>query len=210
MRFSLPCLAAAALIGLAAPAQAGITFDFLENGTGGFGNTQTFRSKDSATYTVLATGVGADLFVKTSGLNETGLGLKGTDDNEITKTTSVVLDFHALKAQIGAAKITFTIGSVQKNEGYELFANDGTNHLLTSAVATNNLNAPLSFTVDAATVAKYDKFVVTAFGPASDSNVVLESATVNAVPEPASLALTGLGFLGAVAGYRLRRSAKLA
>ena len=62
----------------------------------------------------------AALYGKTAGGDESGLGIKGTVDSEITTTTYIQLDLAQVIAS-GAQSGTMVIGSVQSGEGYDIY-----------------------------------------------------------------------------------------
>jgi len=193
-------LAAVALLALSAPAHAGYTFDFQDH-RGALGNTQVFSSKVStgvydSTYQITAKGLDgtatSDLYVKSSPGDESGLGISSDRDHEIAGTHSVDISVAALKAKFSLASLSFLLGSVQSGEGYVVTAGSLAGPVVGSGGADGTV------VVTGANLA-YDDFFVRSSG----GNVLLGSVTATgAVPEPASLAMTVLGVVASLVGYR--------
>lgn len=157
-----------------------------------------------------------DLYEKFTNHNalETGLGLKGTLDNEIVAPDVIVIDF----SQARLAKYTgfsFEMGSVTNGEKWELY---GSNSLTTGYTA---LMSGTSQGVDVTLSGTNDSYKYYAFGLAPDlpcdDNILLVSIDgttppfgVNpGVPETSTWAMMILGFSG-VGFVAYRRRTKVA
>ena len=106
-----------AIMGTAIAARADlITFTFLENGSGDLGSPSHTFTESGISLT--ATSSGPHLFAKTGGGDENGLGLAGTDDNEITAATFIQLTVPTVP---GSSLKTLSLGSVQSGELAEIF-----------------------------------------------------------------------------------------
>jgi len=202
LRITGPCLAAiAAAIGLsAAPAQA-VTID-MTNPPGG-GNAAAGEavdnlvsgnySQDGATLTISAVGgAGAILRANSTGLgvNETGDGAATQIDQALSQAVSIVFDVEidllsidfgsvggsgdAARIQSGAFDLTVFDGEANWDNGTDAWT------------APSALNIPVG-----------TPLVLSATGTASAQNarVNVQALVFNIVPEPASMALFGLGGL---------------
>ncbi len=188
----------------ARPRHARLSFDFQDH-PGPLGNTQVFSSKVSptgysSTYQITANGLNGtastDLFVKSSGGGESGLGIKSDHDHEIAGTNSVDLNFTDLKRKLGITSLDFLISSVQPTESYFITGGSLSGPVIAAGTGRNG-----TVTVSGTNLA-YDDFFV----HAGNGNVLIETVTVNgAVPEPASLAMTALGVGATLVCARLRR-----
>ncbi len=226
MKRLLSLFALSGVLAVAAPARADIIYTFASKSFNGqLGTTQTygigadqidtygFKSALS-TGPTLTIGTATDLYAKNGGGSETGLGINNdpTGDHEITTTSAIEVNMATVLAANPTSSVTFTIGSVQRNEGFALFGGPLNGSYATSDELyhfTNANNSPtqFSFTITAAEAkTSGDVFYLTA----TSGNVLLNTIDVSAVPEPATLtlALTGLGFVGGFGWIRRRRSAK--
>jgi hypothetical protein len=211
-------VALAAALSSAATARAGIVYTFASSSFHGqLGTEQDYTSDgyllkaygfNSTLHSgpTLNLGTATDLYAKyTSGdPGETGLGIASdpTHDHEITTTTTVKVDMSALSAANGDAPVTFTIGSVQSGEGFDIFGgSSGPGSFLGSVTGSGGTDV-YTFTATSAQVASSGGvFYVTA----TDNNVLLNTISTASVPEPSSIILTMTG-LAMVAGLgRLRR-----
>jgi hypothetical protein len=227
-RFCSSIAAIALALGLAGVASADVTWTFEEDGMNkDLTPTATFTESG---FSITATGynlastsppltlVGAtshDLFSKFSFADpsETGLGLTntlGTIDHELTPSEAIKIDFSSAIAATGSQTISVSIGSVQAGEGFVIYASDGTTVLASvppdpSQGVVNNFE----FAVSTAGTALF----VTGNGnqPVSSGDVLITGADMkfNAIPEPSTLAIAGIGALGFGAhAWRRRRAGK--
>ena len=171
--------------------------------------------------TAIASGFDADgtkhqLYYKT-GVDETGLGLVDTRDNELTLTASGRRPADFIQLDVGQFYHTtlgasITMESVTGTESFNIF---GTNTAGTLPGKPLN-STPFGPAFDRTPVAipqwrKY-KYIDIAVAPDYDNpcdNVLFNSITVSqAVPEPASLVMMGVGMLGVIGlGWKRRREA---
>ena len=207
MKFSLPCLAAVALLATVTPAHAGLTFDFQDTGPGTKSNSMTFSANVSpgvynTAFQIKATANAGDLYVKHQGGDENGLGLTSdsSGEHEITKGNYIDFNIGALKSKYNIQTFTFLLGSVTGPDQYEIDAVNANGTI--GAVLGTNLTAS-SFALTTSNIASYDTFRVAGVG----GNVLVNAISANgtAVPEPASLAMTAVGAFAAFAGYRIKR-----
>lgn len=210
MRIKIAALA----IGIAlwtSPAWAG-TINFTQGYSGKQG-TQLTYSLDGATITAYGYQEGyrgnspTDLYVKTSGGDESGLGINNEDDHEINDSQFIQLNLANL-AGAGITSGDLTIGSVQRGEGYAIY-DSNTVGLLGNLQLTGTLDeTPFAISWSAA-----DPIIgLTAYVPrngncAADVLLMSLSTPNDPTPEPASLALMGTGLLGLA--YAVRRYGKL-
>ena len=136
---------------LSGQAKAEIVFSLPGSHTGTLGTSQSFTSTPAG-YTLAASGytsslsnsnqtltlgAGTDLYGKTSGPGETGLGIANdpTHDHEIWNASAVKLDFTSIFSTYPVEAVTLTVGSVQNGEGFAVFgaSTTSTTHPPTSA-----------------------------------------------------------------------------
>ncbi len=197
---------ALALLALASPARADLVFDFQDH-RGALGATQSFSSmvspgKYDPSFQITGkaldgTTTSPQLYVKSSGNDESGLGLASDGDREIAagRGRAVDISIAGLKGEYNITSLRFLLGSVQAGEGYFITAGALSGPRLGSGGTDG------SATLSGSNLAYNDFFI-----QASAGNVLVESATVTgAVPEPASLAMTALGLGAGLLGYRLKR-----
>lgn len=204
MRIKIAALA----IGIAlwtAPAWAG-TINFTQ-GYSGMQGTQLTYTLDGTTITATGYQEGwpnskTDLYVKTSGGDESGLGINNEDDHEIDTSQFIQLNLSNL-AGLGITSGDLSMGSVQSGEGYAIYDSNKVG-LPGSLQLTGTLDeTPFSISWSAA-----DPLIdVTAYVPKNgncDADVLLMSLSTHndPTPEPASLALMGTGLLALAFGYR--------
>src|SRR5487761_850771 len=164
-----------------------------------------------------------NLFAKTGGLSETGLGLagEGNGEHEIgwdgpNADYVVGLNVSSL-FNLGATSMTLSFGSVQPGEAYAILGY-GSDPFLNSSFTLTNTQAwvgndgstsaqDFSSTVS---LTANDQFLVlispcgaSLNPPPCGSNVTLDSLAASPTPEPGTLALFGTGLL--MLGFGLRR-----
>lgn len=229
------------------PARADVfTFDFLNYNGHQTGNLSTSSAtfiaegNSNAAYSLVATGYNLkshntssivtkgvqSLYVKTGGTGETGLGLNGTPNNEINVNTAIKIDLTSILSKVGDQPVSFTIGSIQKGEGWEIWGQTSKGFVqLASGTDATGGTVQQTQTFSAADVQTYGgQFLVTASyadsgnqqqgnhdnhgnhdnGNSNPDNVVLETVTVMGAPEPNTLAIASLGALGTIVYLRRR------
>ena len=182
--------------GLATQANA-VTFSFQENGSNmDLGPTSTFTNSGfSLTASAfLTTGATTHLFAKSTvgDPGETGLGIFGTTDNEITTGNFIQLTLPTTPASNFQLVIG---GSVSGGEQMDVFFTT-TPGDLTGATLIGSITA----TGGSVTVPAGDQsgFIdVTSANNVGNGNVLLASVTVGAIPEPGSVALLAMALAGA-------------
>jgi hypothetical protein len=142
---------------------------------------------------------GQNLFTKTSGGDENGLGFTNTSDNEIIGSKVIEINFSAEKA-VGYSSFSFQMGSSTNGEKWGLWAsNTGTVGGFTEILFGTGEG-------DNTGIAVYNYYYVGldshTLHPSSD-NVLLASvdgvaptSRINPVPEPSTWAMLTLGFFG--------------
>lgn len=213
MRIKIAALA----IGIAlwtAPAWAG-TINFTQGYSGQQG-TQITYTLDGATITAYGYQEGysgnspTDLYVKTSGGDESGLGINYENDHEIDTSQFIQLNLSNL-ANLGITSGDLSIGSVQSGEGYAIYDSNKVGSLGSLQLTGTLDETPFSISWSAT-----DPIIgVTAYVPKGgnyDADVLLMSLSTHndPTPEPASLALMGTGLLALAYGYRRYSKVSLA
>jgi PEP-CTERM motif len=214
--FSLFALAAVFLLG--EPARADYLFTFPGASTGLLGTEHDFTSGpatiksyglvSSLSGSTLTLGAATNLYGKTGGGDETGLGVANdpSGDNEITTKSTIKLDLSAFFATHPILPVTISIGSVQNGEGFAIFGGSASPTTELYHLTGNSGQSIYAFTATASQVSSSGGvFYVTA----TSNNVLLDTVSLASVPEPGSitLALTGLGTLAVLAWHRRRKTA---
>ncbi len=135
---------------------------------------------------------------------ETGLGLKGTLNNEIVAPDLIAIDFSNARSAPngGYTQFSFDVGSATNGETWELY---GSNTSVTTGYAALFTGTTQGDIILSGALASYDKYKYYALGMANPSpnNVLLVSidgvappSGVGSVPEPSTWAMIILGFFG--------------
>jgi hypothetical protein len=163
-----------------------------------FGTTISFATPagdqgTSQTYSgITATSYGGsgsnDLFGKNNSGDEKGLGLTSdpTHDDEITIGRYIQLDVSSLEG----LTISFIMNSSTGSDAWKVF--ESNSQFATSGSSTVTGSDENSHSITIGSNMKYLDFTATG------GNVLLNSISYTATPEPLSLALTGSGLLGLV------------
>jgi hypothetical protein len=158
-----------------------------------FGTTISFATPTgdqgtSQTYSVItATAYGSGsphLFGKNGSGDEKGLGLTTDTDDEITSGHYIQLDVTSLEG----LTISFIMNSSTSPDAWKVFESSSAFATSGSSTVTGTDESSHSITIGAGM--KYLDFTATS------GNVLLNSISYTATPEPLSLALTGSGLLG--------------
>ena len=180
--------------GLATQANA-VTFTFQENGSNlSLGPTSTFTSGGFAltASAFLTTGATTDLYAKSQGLGEIGLGINNAArDFEITSSNFIQLTLPTVPPSNFQTVIS---GSVSGGEQMDVYFTT-TPGDLTGATLIGSITA----TGGSVTVPAFDQigFIdVTSANNLGNGNVLLASVTLEAIPEPGSVALLGIALAG--------------
>ena len=145
-------------------------------------------------------GDGSELYGKSDGAGETGLGLSSDGDHEIDNAHFIQLDVSDLKNH-GLSNLTMLVGSVQSGEGFKIYGSNTAGSLGTLLV-TGDGSGGVVQSILVPSYSTYQYFSLTA----SSANVLLENGlTASSVPEPAFFQLASLLGLGGLSAFRLRR-----
>ena len=151
-----------------------------------------------------------DLYVKTSGGDESGLGLANEYDHEIESNQFVQLNLTNL-VTAGMTNGDLTIGSVQSGEGYSICTSSALGTLGNCPSSGDGQLNDQAFSVSWSASDPY--LSIRGWVPPdgnSKANVLVmdfsTSAPTSDTPEPASLALMGTGLLCVAFAYRRLRS----
>jgi hypothetical protein len=174
-----------------------VTFNFSST-TG----TSTTQSYTAGGLTITATGT-SDLFFKNGGGDETGLGLVGTSQNEITPGQSITFDLSSLFSA-NISSLSIALGSIQPgrsggpNEGGQVC---GAGTCISFGPSQSGQLVDITSLFDAMKAANNGSLTVTA----TSGNVLVDEIQVTTtVPEPNSLLLLGSGVFAVAGAFRKR------
>src|SRR5487761_585060 len=200
----------------------GTSQSYTSHGASITANGYVCSATDSTTSATLSNCSATNLFAKSDGLSETGLGLagEGNGEHEIGwdgPNADYVIGLNVSSLfNLGATSMTLSFGSVQAGEAYAILGY-GSDPFLSSSFTLTNTKAwvgndgSTSAQVFSSTISlnANDQFLVlispcgaTLDPPPCGSNVTLNSLTAP-TPEPGTLALFGTGLLAL--GFGLRR-----
>ena len=200
----------------------GTSQSYMSNGVTITANGYVCSATDSTSSATLSNCSATNLFAKSDGPSETGLGLagEGNGENEIgfdgTNADYVIgLNVSSL-FNLGATSMTLSFGSVQPGEAYAIlgYGSDpflGSSFMLTNTQAWVGNNGSTRAQVFSSTIGlnANDQFLVlispcgaSLNRPPCGSNMTLDSLTAP-TPEPGTLGLLGTGLLAL--GFALRR-----
>ena len=167
------------------------------------GATGKVESWTAGGLTITATGFSSagkedDLFIKTDGGDEHGLGLVGASDGEIQPGNFIQLNVSSLDKD-GITSGTLTFGSVQPGEGYEICVTNTAGTLKGATCFSGNADE----TPVKVTWGKDEYIDITA----TKGDVLISDFSYTATtPEPGTMGLTLLGAAGLLA-FAIRRTA---
>ena len=172
-----------------------ITWNF-DSPTGVLGTSQTYTAGG---ITLTAYGFSnvnspTDLYGKSLGASEQGLGIAGLPNNEIGGSAFVQVNLSPLFPQFTSGMLS--IGSVQPGENYDIWVSNTLGVLGTEIIVNGtgeDTQIPISFV---------DGSPFLGISAGTSGNVLLSTLTVS--PEPASLSLFGIGLF--LAAFLVRRS----
>lgn len=148
----------------------------------------------------LSLGTGVNLFGKTDGAHETGLGLVNdlSGDHEIVPGSYIQLDLSGLTHATGFG---IQVLSVQQGEGYNLYLSNAKG--VAGATYQTGISSESAYTVPVADIQITPFLSISA----SSGNVLLGSATATTqAPEPTTMFSMGMGLLAVAFFIRRKQS----
>jgi len=172
-----------------------VTFGFTSPAGDVGSNTHTYTSTPSG-YSITAYGyrnyLPVDLYGKTSGGDESGLGLVGTSDHEIGPNAAIVFNISQLQS---FNSLALEIGSVQSGESYEVLGSNSISGIYTPLVTNGSKFDDVFTTIPGAL--NYHYIAITA--PTGDvllNGLSASTLTTTQAPEPATFGLIAIALVG--------------
>jgi hypothetical protein len=155
------------------------------------------------------TATASALFAKTSGGDESGLGLAADPgkDNEIFKNSFIQVDLTQLLAQKNINTLQLVIGSVQSGEGFDIWGSNTAAQPGTLLYAGNSSMDDVAFDVPSYGSYKYISISASANNVLLDSITGLTATPISSTPEPGSVGLGLISAIGLAALKLARRKA---